>query len=170
MERLGEFPYFSPRVSEGFSFPGRTGTGVNMRKFVRIVAGAGAAAVLGLAFTASPASAADSYHLSCDTTGATGDLTVQWTNGATSEPVVFSVSDTLSDGHAVEIRVIGRNQVGTPLSWPWHKVTSGYATGQEWSSTATYSDGIYDIGLEVARYSGTGTIMNDCTSSLKDGI
>ncbi|MFF1837411.1 hypothetical protein ACFVXE_24860 [Streptomyces sp. NPDC058231] len=141
-----------------------------MRKFARTLACAGAAAVLGLAFTPSPASATDSYHLSCDTTGATGDLEVQWSNGATSQPVVFSVSDALSDGHAVEIRIIGRNQVDTPLSWPWHKVTAGWGHGQSWASTATYSGGIYDIGLEVARYSGTGTIMNHCTSSLKDGI
>lgn len=98
-----------------------------------------------------------------------GDLTVQWSNGATSQPVTFSVSDTLSDGHPVEIRVIGKNQVGTPLSWPWHKVTSGWATGKSWSSTASYDGGIYDIGLQVARYEG-GSILNSCTSNLKDGI
>ncbi|MFF1839913.1 hypothetical protein ACFVXE_38025 [Streptomyces sp. NPDC058231] len=68
------------------------------------------------------------------------------------------------------MRIIGRNQVNTLLTWPWHKVTTGYATSHAWAGTASYSDGLYNLGLEVARYSGSGTIMNHCTDTLLNGI
>ena len=142
-----------------------------MHKLTRVLAYAATTSVIGLGVAASPASADDIYYRGCTTTGAFGDLQVSgWYSGTTSVGVWFDVADTLSDGHAVEVRIIGRNQVNTLIAWPWHKISTGYATSHAWASTASYSDGLYDVGLEVARLSGSTKILNYCTDTVDDEI
>ncbi len=113
--------------------------------------------------------AAGDEELDCATTGASGDVIgTAWHPGITDLGVWFGVADTLADGHHVQVRIVGRPQAGTfEITWPWHSVTTGDGTNMSWTSTASYSNGLYDFGVQVGRFEGTD-MLNSCTRWLSD--
>lgn len=113
--------------------------------------------------------AAGDQELDCATTGASGDVIGDdWHPGITDLPVYFGVADTLADGHHVQVRIVGRPQAGNfEITWPWHSVTTGAGTNMSWTSTASYSDGLYDFGVQVGRFEGSD-MLNSCTKWLSD--
>ncbi|MER7807377.1 hypothetical protein [Streptomyces sp900116325] len=112
--------------------------------------------------TASSAQASTTLY--CDTTGASGAITVNnyYANTTESFGVILSVPDLLGDGHHARIRLIGKGPGGTRVNWPWHYNYDGADTTKAWSSSAQYSAGLADFGLQVARYEGD-TYLNSCT-------
>ncbi|MFD5819007.1 hypothetical protein ACFV06_33935 [Streptomyces sp. NPDC059618] len=127
----------------------------------------GAALTVGMA--AAPASA-DSYTLYCDTSSSSGAGTINgWASGATSLDVILSVYDAKSDGHNVAIRLIAKNDGGAVLTpWPWHHNYSGYDHSLTLRTTARYSAGMYDVGIEVATFEGDHE-LNYCRDWLRTG-
>jgi hypothetical protein len=113
-------------VSDAVIFPDHSETGVKTRKFAGTLACAGAAAVLGVPFVPSPAGAADSYHLSCDTTGATGDVTFQWSNGA------------VGLRHRTRVGYSGSSTIMTYVDWSRAVVNSSHVRGLKEGSTRAF--------------------------------
>ncbi|WP_405908439.1 MULTISPECIES: hypothetical protein [unclassified Streptomyces] len=116
--------------------------------------------------SAAPASAA-SYTMYCDTTGASGASTINgWAVGATSLGVILSVTDGSADGHHVRIRLLGKDRAGNLITYQWRMNYDGNGTTKTWTTTASYSAGFGDVGVQVARFEGD-TQLNACTDWLR---
>lgn len=136
-----------------------------MRTRSRIAVAGAAAAVLTVAFTGQASAATQTA--SCSTTGARGSMGAtyptgdQWPYGEFK--IALSVTDTSADGHHVRVRLltkpVGSQQI---LTWKWHSLTSGSGDTYTVSTTAGSSYGIYETGVEVARFEGD-TKLNSCT-------
>ncbi|WP_327129897.1 hypothetical protein [Streptomyces sp. NBC_01727] len=135
-----------------------------MKKLIKAAVLAAAAPVMVAAVSVSPAHAADSYTLNCSTTGASGAVTVNGYEGNITKSfgVILAVHDGAADGHHVRIRLVGKGPGGTPVNWAWHYNYDGEGTTLSWNTTAQYSSGLADVGLQVARYEGD-TYLNSCT-------
>ncbi|MFB7086850.1 hypothetical protein [Streptomyces sp. NPDC056296] len=117
--------------------------------------------LIGLA-GATPASAYELYA-HCNTTGASGGVTVWDFYGATDRiDLSMSVDDMKSDSHHVSIRLLTKNHAGTVKYWSWHKNTSGNGTSKRWETYAKDDSGIFDVGIQVGRFEGS-TMLNSCT-------
>ncbi|WP_330285078.1 hypothetical protein [Streptomyces sp. NBC_00588] len=134
-----------------------------MKKRTKAVVLAGISAAAAVTMSAGPAQAAES-SMNCATTGAGGSLTLNgyYANTTESFSVRLAVTDTLADDHHVRVRLVGKGPGGTPINWAWHYNYDGYATQKVWNTTAQYSSGLADIGVQVARYEGD-TYLNSCT-------
>ncbi|MFF0795207.1 hypothetical protein [Streptomyces spiralis] len=123
-----------------------------------------ATALISLAFTAIPAQASTTYTVDCPTTGASGAATVNgfYSTITGSFGVTLAVYDSSADGHHVSVRLIGKGPGGTPVNWSWHANYDGAGTTQAWNTTAQYSSGLVDVGVQVARFEGD-TLLNSCT-------
>jgi hypothetical protein len=147
-----------------------------MSRRLLTVAAAAAASVVTAALCASPASAVirpnepqPDYNLVCNATGVRGTAQIwDWYSGATSVPINFIVTDTAADGHHVEIRVVGRTDGGGLITWPWHSVTTGNGTVGIYSSTANYSAGMYDLGIEAGTFEGSD-MLHSCFDWIRAG-
>jgi hypothetical protein len=142
-----------------------------MKRHLKFTIGA---VIAGLCMTlaAVPASAdppTPAAYRSCSTTGASGTAHIwAWYVGITSVPLDFNVDDTLADDHHVQIRVIAKDLNTNIIYYPWHKVYTGYGTGASYSSTAKFSAGLGDLGIEVARFEGD-TMLNYCRDWINTG-
>ncbi|MFE3741268.1 hypothetical protein [Streptomyces sp. NPDC059134] len=77
--------------------------------------------------------------------------------------VTLSVTDTSADGHHVRVRFVHKTSGGgVTVPWTWRSNTSGANTTKEWDTTARSTDGIYEVGVQVARFEGD-TLLNSCT-------
>ncbi|MGW1746339.1 hypothetical protein ACWCRD_12110 [Streptomyces sp. NPDC002092] len=137
-------------------------------KFGALVAGL--ALTLGLA--AAPAHAADyRYSGECETEGASGSIaTSGWHRGVgqrTVPSIKLKVYDWVEDGHHVSIRVVAYYADGSKGYYPWHSNYDGYGTSKEFDTSATAGgvSGIWDLGIEVARFEGSH-LMNYCSAGV----
>jgi hypothetical protein len=124
---------------------------------------AGAALTVGM--SAAPAAAYPDYTMICDTPdgGARGVLVVNdWYVGKTDVKVSIAVGDNLADHHHVSVRVLGKNDGGGLITWPWHQNYDGNGSSKSWGSTASYSAGLYDMGVQAAVYEGDRQVSS-CT-------
>jgi hypothetical protein len=138
---------------------------MTVNKQVKVCAVALAGAVLSVGISAAPASAVTNLY--CNTTGATGVSTIEnWSSGVTNLDLSLAVQDTKADGHHVRIRLLGKNEGGALITWPWRANYDGRGVTKSWSTTASYSDGLYDVGIQVARYEGEEQ-LNSCTDWLR---
>lgn len=101
----------------------------------------------------------------CGTTGAYGDMS--WTNywgpGSTIN-LKFSVTDTQSDGYGAAVRFLSKDTWGKVHYWTWRKNTQGYGKTSYWETTASHENGLFYIGIQVARInSSTGAVISSCT-------
>ncbi|NWF27793.1 hypothetical protein HW130_16230 [Streptomyces sp. PKU-EA00015] len=113
--------------------------------------------------TAGPAQAdgTSGYH-GCSTTGASGGYDFSNYYGPDARvKLSFRLYDTQADGHHVRIRLISKNVHGTIKRWGWRSHTGGSGTSQTWETYAEDSSGLFDIGVEVARFEGN-TMLNQC--------
>jgi hypothetical protein len=109
-----------------------------------------------------PAQAADVAAF-CRTTGAVGDILVYNYDSARSSIVLtISVTDTLNDDHHARVRLLTENHAGTVKKWPWRANTDGVQQSKSWNTTATDDSGIFEVGVEVARFE-KGERLNSCT-------
>ena len=133
-----------------------------MKKHITMAAGLVSSALFIGLISATPASATDATA-SCTTTGATGHATVYNFDGATDKITLnLGVYDSLADGHHVRVRLLTKNYVGTTKYWSWHANYDGAGVGKSWDTTATDSNGIFDVGVQVARFEGD-SLLNSCT-------
>lgn len=146
----------------------RTGNGIGRssfkgRAFGLILAAFALTLVSATSSSASPSGAAITKNASCATTGASGS--VKTVNGADPTGVVtvtLRVKDTSADGHHVRVRFLHQMSGTTIKKWPWHSNHDGNSTTSVWNTTAQTSYGIYEKGVEVARFEGN-TLLNSCT-------
>ncbi|MEU0894700.1 hypothetical protein [Streptomyces massasporeus] len=119
------------------------------------------AALVVTAISMSPAHAA-SYR-SCSTTGATGGVSItNWTDPGAKVGLYIDLADTKADDHHVRIRILSEQSNGKIVHWPWRKHTGGANTGDSWRTSASDDRGLFEIGVEVARFEGD-KLLNSCT-------
>ncbi|MFI0214351.1 hypothetical protein [Streptomyces lydicus] len=100
-----------------------------------------------------PAHADSSYKAFCNTTGGHGDVTAPSYTGSTDSVYVqMGVYDGSADGHTMRIRLVTKDVNGKNTYWPWHANTKGPGKSLEFTTTATNKSGIFDIGIQVARF------------------
>ncbi|WP_406269825.1 hypothetical protein OHT93_17220 [Streptomyces sp. NBC_00191] len=129
-----------------------------------LAATATVAAALALTVTTSGSAQASivSGYRGCVTTGASGGYDYSNYHGPDAKVAIkFNLSDTASDGHHVRIRFISKNVNGTIKYWAWRSNLDGAHTTKYWSTTAADSSGLFDIGVQVARFKGN-TVLNAC--------
>lgn len=106
----------------------------------------------------------DSGIMGCGTDGAYGDMS--WTNywgpGSTIN-LRLSVTDIQSDGYGVGVRFLSKDTWGKIHYWAWHKNSQGYGKTSYWDTTASHTNGLFDIGIQIARFNSDGTVKNYCT-------
>ncbi|MEV7425398.1 hypothetical protein [Streptomyces sp. NPDC091212] len=121
------------------------------------------ALMVGTAGTSSAAAAAVTRTASCSTTGASGSsTTVSGSDPYGEVKVTLRVKDTLADGHHVRVRFLSKTSGGVKVTWQWRSNTDGNGTTKVWETTAQTTYGIYEKGVEVARFEGS-TLLNSCT-------
>ncbi|MFJ9726322.1 hypothetical protein ACIRP3_26540 [Streptomyces sp. NPDC101209] len=122
-------------------------------------------AATALALTAimtSPAQAADAAG--CTTTGASGGVEISnWSGPGATVGLTFNLIDILGDNHHVRIRLVSEQSSGHKVYWPWRKNYDGKGTTKTWTSTASDDRGLFEIGVEVARFEGD-ELLNSCTA------
>ncbi|WP_406294005.1 hypothetical protein [Streptomyces sp. NBC_00624] len=124
---------------------------------------AAGALTVGAASTSSAAAAAVTKTASCSTTGASGSsVSVNGSDPRGEVAVTLSVKDTSADGHHVRVRYLTKSDGGSTVTWPWHSNTDGSGTTKVWDTTAQSSYGIYEKGVQIARFEGD-TLLNSCT-------
>ncbi|MFI9744356.1 hypothetical protein [Streptomyces sp. NPDC052494] len=123
-----------------------------------------AALTLSLTTAGSAHAALDAGSSSCSTRGASGKMS--WTNywgpGYTIN-LKFTVTDREADGNSVAVRLISKDTFGRVTSWKWNKNTQGYGKVSTFNTTASHPNGLFDIGIEVARLNSNGTVRDICT-------
>ncbi|MEV2245445.1 hypothetical protein [Streptomyces sp. NPDC049970] len=123
---------------------------------------AAGALTVGAASTAS-AAASVTKTASCSTTGASGSsVSVNGSDPRGEVAVTLSVKDTSADGHHVRVRYLTKTDGGSTLTWPWRSNTEGSGVTKVWETTAQSSNGIYEKGVQIARFEGD-TLLNSCT-------
>lgn len=112
----------------------------------------------------SPAHAVDVANRGCTTTGASGGVAISnWYGPDAKVGLEFNLVDIKGDRHSVGIRLLSKNVNGKTRNWPWHKNLDGAGTTKTWTSTASDSSGLFEIGVQVATLEGN-TIVNSCTA------
>ncbi|MFD7441539.1 hypothetical protein [Streptomyces sp. NPDC059909] len=122
-----------------------------------------AALALTVVSSGSAQAAVPTVFRGCSTTGASGgyDANNYYGPDATIS-LNINLSDTSADGHHVRVRFLSRNVHGTVKYWTWRSNLDGAGTTKNWSTTASDSYGLFDIGVQVARFEGN-TLLNSCT-------
>ncbi|MFP3991648.1 hypothetical protein U9R90_30105 [Streptomyces sp. E11-3] len=118
-----------------------------------------------LILTVATSSSAQAYptRAECSTTGAWGYVYADWYGADTRIDFSMTFADTKADGHHARARLITKDVNGVRKNWAWHKDTNGANNGGvNYNSYAINSSGIFDWGIQVARYEGN-TYLNSCT-------
>ncbi|MEW1866547.1 hypothetical protein OG896_20780 [Streptomyces sp. NBC_00669] len=130
----------------------------------------GAVAVMASVVLGATPASASAMEVGCGTTGADGFVYASnWAPGVTKLNVEIELKDTLADGHHVQIRFMSKGPgLATTTLYQWHSVTSGNGTAGDWVSSATDPNGMYDMGVTVARFEGADQ-LNACSVWLLEG-
>ncbi|OKJ49755.1 hypothetical protein AMK29_33865 [Streptomyces sp. CB02261] len=100
---------------------------------------------------------------SCKTTGAHGEMTYSNYHGPDANVKIhFALDDVQADGYGVRLRLVSTDVWGKTHYWPWRTNTQGYGTRSTWDTTASHPNGLFNIGVQVARANSAGTIVNSC--------
>ncbi|MER7724936.1 hypothetical protein [Streptomyces sp. NPDC096323] len=138
------------------------------RRLARPIA-VGAAALSLVLVASNPASAKDMVA-DCGTTGAVADVTIYDFNGATDRiDFHMEIKDSLADGHHARARLLTKTSSGAVVYWKWHSDTNG--SGNGWVTLNSYAiddRGIFDVGIQVARFEGD-TLLNSCKAWMYKG-
>lgn len=128
------------------------------RKFT-VLGAAAAAGALALTL-AGPAQAAPQY-VGCRTTGANGGASFNM-SGATDKIKVElnAQDDKKGDGAHARVRLVTKDVDGKKKYWRWRSNTS--SAPKYWKTTASNDSGIFDVGVQAARYDGN-KLKNYCT-------
>ncbi|MFJ4872627.1 hypothetical protein [Streptomyces sp. NPDC088757] len=133
----------------------------------RIAAAAGIlATALTMSLSMTGTAHAEQYpgDAACNTTGAHGRMHYSNYHGPDATVnITFTLDDTLSDGYGVRLRLVSTDVWGKTHYWPWRTNSKGYGTSSTWSTTASHPNGLFNIGVQVARFNSSGTNINTCT-------
>ncbi|MFH9953580.1 hypothetical protein ACH4OX_05075 [Streptomyces roseolus] len=100
----------------------------------------------------------------CGTTGAYGDMSAtNWHGPDATINIKFTLTDTLADGNSVRIHLVTKDTWGKLHFWPWRTNSQGANKTSTWYTTASHPNGIFDVGIQVARVNSDGTTKNYCT-------
>ncbi|MEU2111885.1 hypothetical protein [Streptomyces sp. NPDC019507] len=126
-----------------------------------------AAASIALAGVASaPAVASPNLYwiVQCQTTGSEGFVKYSPISSSTTRiDVRLGVWDEAADGHHSRVRLITKNKYGGIVYYSWRSDTNGANNGKlNWDTYASDTDGIKDVGVQVATYEGD-TQLYSCT-------
>ncbi|KAB1988537.1 MULTISPECIES: hypothetical protein [Streptomyces] len=132
-----------------------------LRRTVQL--GGTALGALVLTVATSNAAQANPMQAECSTTGAYGYVYSDYYGADTRLDFDMTIYDSLADGHHVRARLITKDVNGVRKNWPWHANTKGYNTSVDLTSYAVNSSGIFDWGVQVARFEGD-TLLNSCTN------
>lgn len=133
----------------------------NLRRTVQL--GGTALGALVLTVATSNVAQANPTQAECSTTGAYGYIYSDFYGADTRLDFSMTVFDSLADGHHVRARLITKDVNGVRKNWPWHANYGGNNTSLDLNSYAINSSGIFDWGVQVARYEGD-TLLNSCTN------
>ncbi|MEU3687976.1 hypothetical protein [Streptomyces narbonensis] len=61
------------------------------------------------------------------------------------------------------MRLISKDTFGRVTYRKWNKNTQGNGRTSTFNTTASHPNGLFDIGIEVARLNSNGTVRNLCT-------
>jgi hypothetical protein len=99
----------------------------------------------------------------CSTTGAWGYVYADWYGADDRIDFQMTFMDTLADDHHARARLVTKDVNGVRKNWPWHKDLGGANSGGvDYNSYAINDSGIFDWGVQVARFEGD-TLLNSCT-------
>ncbi|MFD8011986.1 hypothetical protein [Streptomyces sp. NPDC058955] len=116
--------------------------------------------------TAGSANAATGFTVirGCGTTGAYGDMSAtNWYGPDATINVKFTLTDIAADGLSVRIRLVSKDTFGRIHYYPWRTNAQGNGKTSTWHTTASHTNGLFDIGIQVARVNGDGSTKNHCT-------
>jgi hypothetical protein len=132
-----------------------------------IAALAAAGAALIVVPVATPAAAASSLgsNIGCETTGATGAISGDWTSANSIANLVLLARDTRADGYAPAVALVTKRSDGSWKTWQFHLNLQGYGTVQTWDSSATDTAGIVAAYADVRNMSGS-TVEYECASPI----
>ncbi|GHG43948.1 hypothetical protein [Streptomyces zaomyceticus] len=74
----------------------------------------------------------------------------------------FVLDDVMADGYGVRLRLVSTDVWGKLHYWPWRTNTKGNGTRSTWDTTASHPNGLFNIGVQVARANSAGAIANSC--------
>ncbi|MCX5429994.1 hypothetical protein OHU11_20190 [Streptomyces sp. NBC_00257] len=128
--------------------------------------GAILSAALLTATAANPAQAASSVDpviRGCSTAGSSGSITIEnWTGPGATVKLSINLYDTAADGHHSRIRLVSKDTFGNRHNWPWRMNYDGQGNGKTWKTTASHTNGLFDLGVDVATFEGD-TMQNACS-------
>ncbi|WP_282794800.1 hypothetical protein [Streptomyces sp. CC224B] len=134
---------------------------MNVKKTTRAV-GVCATALALSAFLPTTANAA-TLTASCMTTGANGSVRVPNFHGATERiQVGLTAYDSKADAKQARVRLLTKNASGKITYWSWHAAKGGKGTLKSWKTHAKDDRGIFNVGVQVARFDGSH-LVNSCT-------
>ncbi|MFB7101340.1 hypothetical protein [Streptomyces hydrogenans] len=137
-----------------------------MTKKIITAAGVLASALALSVSTAGSANAATGFTAirGCGTTGAYGDMSAtNWHGPEATINIKFTLTDTVADGNSVRIRLVSKDTFGRIHYWPWRTNSQGKDKTSTWNTTASHTNGLFDIGIQVARVNSDGSTRNYCT-------
>ncbi|MEU5533644.1 hypothetical protein [Streptomyces sp. NPDC020362] len=138
---------------------------MKMRRSALITAGA--LACLAIPAVASPAAADSMVTGSCGVTGAYGAYTGYFVSKTSVNPLRLRAVDTAADGHHASVRLSTVENDGTLKAWPWHDNYGGNGADQVWDTSATDTNGIAAVRIDVALFEGND-LLKICTSAKQD--
>ncbi|MEU6928242.1 hypothetical protein AB4225_16960 [Streptomyces sp. 2RAF24] len=104
-----------------------------------------------------------SGYVTCTTTGAYGEYFYSNYSGpGATINVQMSLTDTLADGNSVRVRMMSKDVNGAVTYYQWRANAGGANTTKKWTTTASHARGLFDIGIQVARFNSDGTLRNSC--------
>ncbi|WP_406428871.1 hypothetical protein [Streptomyces sp. NBC_01589] len=128
--------------------------------------GAILSAALLTAAAANPAQAASSVsptYRGCSTTGSSGQIKIDnWYGPGATVNLTISLYDTAADGHHARIRLLSQDTFGKTHYWPWRMNYDGSGAGKTWTTTASHTNGLFELGVNVATFEGD-TLLHSCT-------
>ncbi|MEE1771631.1 hypothetical protein PUR34_26630 [Streptomyces sp. JV185] len=140
------------------------GEGAPVRR--TILGGAILSAALLTATAANPAQAASSVDTSlrgCSTAGSSGSIKIEnWTGPGATVKLTISLYDTAADGHHSRIRLVSKDTFGKIHNWSWRMNYDGQGNGKTWTTTASHTNGLFELGVNVATFEGD-TMLNACS-------
>lgn len=122
-----------------------------------------AASALTFVAGASPAQA-ETVDGGCSTPGGFGSVQVEAPGGAVSSlsGILLHVSDSARDDAHMRVRLVTEKADGRNVYYKWRKLTTGFNTHKVWETSARDSNGIFHVGVQIARFRGN-TYLNHCS-------
>ncbi|MBA0050912.1 hypothetical protein E0L36_08390 [Streptomyces sp. AJS327] len=130
----------------------------------KYVGGFALSLALVLSFGSSPAAAVSPVAAGCTTEGASGYLQIDnWTNPGAKIKVHMEITDSRKDGHHVQMRLVTKRHGDVTHYWPWRMNAGGHGETVVVRTTAKDDRGIFEAGMQIARFDKKNKQLNSCS-------